>query len=117
MYMKTPPAVLIFSAVDGTGGAGAFADNRAIAAAGCIPLSIITAVTAQNLDGVLACWRLPPQKIRAQFAALKNAPIRAVKIGVLHAAEAAAECIDSLGGKIPVVWDPVLAPTFGAPFA
>lgn len=119
--MKNPPAVLIFSAFDGTGGAGALADGRAVLSAGGLPLSVLTAATAQNLDGVLDFWRMPAQRVRAQFLALKNAPVRAVKIGVLGAPSAAAECLDLLaeaaGKEIPSVWDPVLSPTFGAPFA
>ena len=114
--MKTPPLVLIFSALDGTGGAGIVADCRAVTAAGALPLVISTGIAAQNLDGVLQFWRTPSSQIRGQFAALKNAPVAAVKIGVVGEVAPVVECVRDLG-DVPVIWDPVLSPTFGAPFA
>lgn len=114
--MKTPPLVLIFAAVDGTGGAGVLADCRAIRAAGCLPLAVVTAVTAQNLNGVRQCWNTPPARIRAQFAALQQANIKAVKIGVVGSIAGLVAALDALG-DIPTVWDPVLTPTAGAIFA
>ena len=114
--MKTPPLVLIFSALDGTGGAGIVADCRAVVAAGAMPLVISTGIAAQNLDGVLQFWRAPSSQIRGQFAALKSASIAAVKIGVVGEVAPVVECVRNLG-NVPVIWDPVLAPTFGAPFA
>ena len=112
---QTPPIVLIFSALDGTGGAGIIADCRAVSAAGALPLVVCTGETAQNLDGVLQFWPSPPARVRAQFAALKNAEIAACKIGV--AGVAAAAVADCLPSGVPTVWDPVLSPTGGAPFA
>ena len=114
--MKTPPIVLIFAATDGTGGAGVLADCRTAAVAGTQPLAIITGITAQNLDGVVNFWRTPAAQVRAQFAALYKAPIAAVKIGVVgDAAATIAACLQQLG-DIPIVWDPILSPTDGAPF-
>ena len=115
--MKTPPIVLVFAAVDGTGGAGVIADSRAIRNASGLPLVVVTAVTAQNLAGLRQCWNLPPARVRSQFAALQPAPICAVKIGVVgNATAVVAAALDALG-DIPKVWDPVLAPTAGAAFA
>lgn len=113
--MKTPPIVLIFSALDGTGGAGVIADCRAIVAAGALPLAIATGITAQNLDGVVQFWPLPSLQVRAQFAALQNAQIAACKIGVVGKSAAAIAAM--LPSGVPVVWDPVLSPTGGVPFA
>lgn len=113
--MKTPPIVLVFSALDGTGGAGIVADCRAVSAAGALPLSVATGITAQNLDGVRQFWTIPPLRVRAQFAALQNAEIAACKIGVIGLA--AAVVAESIPSAAAVVWDPVLSPTFGAPFA
>ncbi len=114
--MKAPPVVLIFSAFDGTGGAGLLADCRAAAAAGGLPLAVAAALTAQNLDGVSARWNVPPARVLAQFAALRAKPL-AVKIGVIGNPAAVVACLESLDGNIPAVWDPVLTPTGGAPFA
>ena len=115
-----PPLVLVFAATDGTGGAGIIADCRAIEAAGAIPLAVVTAITAQNLNGVLSYQTISPRYVREQFAALKKANIAAVKIGVVGvAARVIAECLDELTKltKLPIVLDPVLSPTSGSAFA
>src|SRR3981189_3330827 len=46
-----PPIVLAFSAADPTGGAGVQADLLTLAAMGCHPLSVITAITVQDTAG------------------------------------------------------------------
>ena len=109
------PIVKVYAAIDGGGGAGLLADCRTLTAAGCLPLAITTAVTAQNLNGVAACWNLPPARVRAQAAALTAAPA-AIKIGVVGAAAAAVATCIRQPPTAPVVWDPVLAPTAGAAF-
>ncbi|HEV7477572.1 MAG TPA: bifunctional hydroxymethylpyrimidine kinase/phosphomethylpyrimidine kinase, partial [Burkholderiales bacterium] len=47
-----PPMVLTFAASDPTGGAGVQADLLTIAALGCHPLSVVTALTVQDTHGV-----------------------------------------------------------------
>ena len=49
------PAVAIFAATDGTGGAGLFADIAAVRNAGCRAVAITTAVTAQICTPFPAC--------------------------------------------------------------
>ena len=110
-------AVLIFAGGDGTGGAGVIADCRAVEQGGGEALAVWTALTAQNLDGVLHYWPVSADMIRRQFSALAAADIGAVKIGASGDDVAVvAECVDKLGGA-KVVWDTVLAPTGGEPFA
>ena len=110
-------AVLIFAGGDGTGGAGVIADCRAVEQGGRKALAVWTALTAQNLDGVLHYWPVSADMIRRQFSALAAADIGAVKIGAVGDDVAVvAECIDKLGDA-KVVWDTVLAPTGGEPFA
>lgn len=112
---NTRPIVQVYAAIDGGGGAGLLADCRTLTAAGCLPLAVTTAVTAQNLNGVSACWNLSPSRVRAQAAALTAAP-KAIKIGVVGAAAAAVAACVKQHPTVPVVWDPVLAPTAGAAF-
>lgn len=113
-----PPLLAVFAAMDGSGGAGVLADCRAAAAAQCLPLVVTTAITAQNLDGVAACWHLPAARVRAQFDALPADHLAAAKLGVAGSAAAIAVVAACLRGRrLPVVWDPVLAPTAGAAFA
>ena len=113
---SSPPLVAVFAAFDGSGGAGVLADCRAFAANHCLPLTALTAITAQNLNSVTACWALPPARVRAQFkATIASATLAAVKIGVVGSAAATiGNCIRKT--QAPVVWDPVLAPTAGETF-
>ena len=108
---------MIFAGGDGTGGAGVIADCRAVEQGGGEALAVWTALTAQNLDGVLHYWPVSAAMIRRQFSALAAADIGAVKIGAVGDDVAVvAECIDKLDGA-KVVWDTVLTPTGGEPFA
>ena len=109
------PPVAVFAGFDGSGGAGVIADCRALTAAGCLPIAFLTAVTAQNLDSVQACWPLTDKQVRTQTAAYSSLRPAAVKIGVTGDNTAAIAAW--LRRKAaPVVWDPVLAPTRGAAF-
>ena len=111
------PAVLVFSATDGSGGAGMLADCRVLRAEGCLPLAVVTAITAQNLNGVGDCWEVPSRQIARQFELLSGAPLAAVKIGVVGGGAAVVgRCLSSLP-TATVVLDPVLAPTRGVSFA
>ena len=93
------------------------ADCRAVEQGEGKALAVWTALTAQNLDGVLHYWPVSADMIRRQFSALVAADIGAVKIGAVgNDVAVVAECIDKLGGT-KVVWDTVLAPTGGEPFA
>lgn len=119
---RSPPAAFIFSSFDGSGGAGVIADCRAVSACGALPLAVLCGIAPQNLDGVREFWRMPGARVRSQFDAIKTAPARAVKVGVIgSAASVVADCIRELQGRggepTPVVWDPVMSPTGGEPFA
>jgi hydroxymethylpyrimidine/phosphomethylpyrimidine kinase len=106
------PAVLSFAASDPTGGAGLQADLLALASLGCHPLSVVTAVTAQDTRGVEGVLALEPAWIARQArVVLADIAVAAFKIGVLGSArnvEAVAEVLAANAG-VPVVLDPVLA--------
>ena len=119
--MSSPrPAVLAFSASDPTGGAGMQADILAIASLGCHPLSVLTAITAQDTRGVEGVLALEPEWIARQACALlAEMPVAAFKIGVLGSARNAAAVAAILAEhpRTPVVLDPVLASGRGDPLA
>lgn len=107
-----PPAVLAFSASDPTGGAGIQADLLTIASLGCHPLSVLTALTAQDTRGVDAFDAVEPAWITRQARrVLDDIPVAAFKIGMLGSARNAEAVAAILAGhpRIPVVLDPVLA--------
>src|SRR5436309_3524126 len=60
MSFAPPAAVLSFAASDPTGGAGLQADLLTIAALGCHPLSVVTALTVQDTRGVARVMAIEP---------------------------------------------------------
>ncbi len=112
------PCVLSIAGSDSGGGAGIQADLKAFAACGVHGMTAITAITAQNTEGVTAVHTIPPEIIRAQVRAVaQDIGVDAVKIGMLGTAgtiEAVAGALDELQPATPVVLDPVLVAESGA---
>ena len=110
------PVALTVAGSDSGGGAGIQADLRTFNAFGVYGCSVITAVTAQNPDGVRRIDAVPAEGVHAQLeAVLPRLAVRAVKIGMLGNAENVHVTAGALKGtKLPVVVDPVLVSTSGA---
>jgi hydroxymethylpyrimidine/phosphomethylpyrimidine kinase len=107
-----PPLVLSFAATDPTGGAGLQADVLTLAALGCHPLSVATAVTVQDTHGVARVAPLDAALVAEQAARLlAELAVAAFKIGVVASAENARAIAAQLARqpRVPVVLDPVLA--------
>src|SRR5947207_7906285 len=87
-----PPSVLSFAASDPTGGAGVQADLLTLAALGCHPLSVVTALTVQDTHGVQAMLTMDAQWVARQArGVLADIRIAACKLGVVGSAEKARE--------------------------
>ncbi len=101
---------------DSSGGAGIQADLKTFAALGVYGASVITALTAQNTQGVRAIHDVPPDFIRAQIdAVFSDLDIGAVKIGMLSQAatiEVVAQGLAAHHAK-NIVLDPVMVATSG----
>ena len=113
-----PHYVVTISGSDSSGGAGMQTDNRAILAAGAFPLNVITAVTLQTPDGVIAVRCLPATFVREQLQTLLQAyPVAAIKSGMLGNVAITRQVADVLSyfPQIPYVLDPVLCATSGHP--
>ncbi|NML62490.1 hydroxymethylpyrimidine/phosphomethylpyrimidine kinase [Massilia sp. RP-1-19] len=120
----TRPAVLVFSGLDPSGGAGVAADVQAIAAQGAHALPVVTALTVQDhnwvydVEPVDAC--LLTRQARVLAAACR---IKAIKVGIpgnRANAEAIASFILRLREDhpaLPMVLDPVLASGNGDPLS
>ncbi len=109
---STPPIVLAFAASDPTGGAGLQADVLTIAAMGCHPLSVLTAVTVQDTSGVESLQAIDPRWVDDQARRLlAEIRVDAFKLGVLGSARNVAAIASVLADhpEVPVVFDPVLA--------
>ncbi len=117
---KSPPIVLAFAASDPTGGAGLQADVLTLAARGCHPLSVVTALTVQDTRGVEALHAVEPAQVAAQARCLlEDFKVAAFKLGVVGSAAnagAIASILKAQRGQ-PVVVDPVLASGRGDPLS
>ncbi len=107
---------LTIAGSDSGGGAGLQADIKSFQANGVYAMSVVTAVTAQNTQGVSAAFDLPKEMISAQIDAVaEDFQIHAVKTGMLSSeaiVNAVADGIErhQLG---PIVVDPVMVATSG----
>src|SRR3989440_9104755 len=101
---------------DSGGGAGIQADLKTFAALGVYGASVVTAITAQNTQGVSAIHDVPPHIIAAQIdAVFADLAVAAVKIGMLSAPLAIGAVAAGLERwrQTHVVLDPVMIATSG----
>ncbi|PWE00110.1 bifunctional hydroxymethylpyrimidine kinase/phosphomethylpyrimidine kinase [Marinilabilia rubra] len=114
--MKKYNTTLTIAGSDSGGGAGIQADLKTFSACGCYGMSVITAITAQNTQGVSDIYPVQISTIDKQLdAVLSDIGADAVKIGMLHSSEVinlVAEKIKEYNIKNLVI-DPVMAATSG----
>jgi len=112
-----PPSVLSIAGSDPSGGAGIQADLKTFAAHGVYGMAVITALTAQNTRAVAGVAAVDPDFVRLQLrTVLSDIRPDAVKIGMVGSAGIADAVADGLDGYDgPVVLDPVMVATSGAP--
>ncbi|MCX6500410.1 MAG: bifunctional hydroxymethylpyrimidine kinase/phosphomethylpyrimidine kinase [Arthrobacter sp.] len=110
------PRVLAIAGSDPSGGAGIQADLKSIAANGGYGMAAITALTAQNTQGVRAVHVPPASFLTAQLDAISDdITIDAVKIGMLGDAaviDAVRAWLEKVRPAV-VVLDPVMVATSG----
>lgn len=110
--------VLTIAGSDSGGGAGIQADLKTFQELAVFGMSVITAVTAQNTQGVQGVYPLPVDGVVQQLDSIaSDLPPQAVKTGMLFSAEiitAVAERIARYGWSNLVV-DPVMVAKGGAP--
>lgn len=108
--------VLTIAGSDSGGGAGIQADIKTITACGMYAMSAVTALTAQNTEGVYGILQTPADFIVRQLECIfTDIYPDAVKIGMLGntaAAEATADTLSRFGAR-NVVIDPVMVSTSG----
>ena len=107
---------LTIAGSDSSGGAGIQADLKTFAALGVYGASVVTALTAQNTQGVSAIYDVPPGFVDAQIdAVFSDLAIGAVKIGMLFrpaTVKAVAEGLARHRART-VVLDPVMIASSG----
>jgi hydroxymethylpyrimidine/phosphomethylpyrimidine kinase len=122
--MTSIPRILIIAGSDSGGGAGIQADIKTVTMLGGHAMTAVTAITAQNTLGVTAVHPVPAEMILAQIDAVAgDIGVDAVKIGMIggaFAAEQVAQRLEQLKQDqpgLPIVFDPVMVATSGAPLA
>jgi hydroxymethylpyrimidine kinase/phosphomethylpyrimidine kinase len=112
--MKT---VLIIAGSDPGAGAGLQQDLKVTTLLGAYGLTVVTALTVQNSQGVRAVHPVAPEVVAAQLdAVLSDFPVAAVKVGMLATPALVRTVAERLQGlDAPLVLDPVLAAGGGFP--
>ncbi len=104
--------VLIVAGSDSGGGAGIQADIKTVTALGGYAMTAVTALTAQNTEGVFAIHDIPPAFVAQQMKlVLSDIGADCIKVGMLHRPDiiaAVAEVLDAEVPGVPVVVDPVM---------
>jgi hydroxymethylpyrimidine/phosphomethylpyrimidine kinase len=111
------PAVLTIAGSDSGGGAGLQADLKVFHTMSCFGTSVVTCVTAQNPDSVLAVESMPVAIVVEQLKAIFDGfPIVAAKTGMLFSAEIIEVVAEAVAERRleKLVVDPVMIATSGA---
>jgi hydroxymethylpyrimidine/phosphomethylpyrimidine kinase len=112
----TTPIALTIAGSDSSGGAGIQADLKTFAALGVYGASVITALTAQNTQGVSGIHQVPAEFVIAQIdAVFFDLAVGAVKIGMVAHPPVIDAIVAGLQRWSPkhVVLDPVMVATSG----
>jgi hydroxymethylpyrimidine/phosphomethylpyrimidine kinase len=114
--MSRPPVALTIAGSDPSGGAGIQADLKTFSALGVYGTTVITALTAQNTQGVFGVHVVPAEFVTRQLETLvADVRLDTIKIGML----ANADIVTAVGDFLRrhphehVVLDPVIVATSG----
>ena len=110
------PNVLSIAGSDPSGGAGIQADLKTFAALGCYGMTAVTALTAQNTQGVASVHVPPADFVALQIATIfADIEVAAIKIGLLPSVAIVEAVAGELAKRqgIPIILDPVLVATSG----
>ena len=112
---KSYPTVLSIAGSDSGGGAGIQADLKTFSSLGVYGATAITAITAQNTQGVHSQFALPSQRVYDQIiAVMEDIHPSVIKIGMLSNLQVATAVADALERySIPIILDPVMVSSSG----
>lgn len=112
---KTYPIVLSIAGSDSSGGAGIQADLKTFSALGVYGATAITAITAQNTQGVKSQFALSPQMVYEQIiAVIDDLCPTVVKIGMLSNVDIVHAVADALSKySLSIILDPVMVSSSG----
>ncbi|MBR4045323.1 MAG: bifunctional hydroxymethylpyrimidine kinase/phosphomethylpyrimidine kinase [Alistipes sp.] len=109
------PVVLSIAGSDSSGGAGIQADLKTLSSLGVYGATAITAITAQNTEGVHSQLAIPAQMVYDQIVAvIEDIHPAVIKIGMLSNVEVANVVADALTRyALPIILDPVMVSSSG----
>ncbi len=116
---STPPVIISLAGSDSLAGAGIQADLKTAHSLNVYCATVLTAITAQNSQGVHGVQTITPELIIAQLDALKadlGSRISAIKIGMLGDAQTTttvAHYLQTHFANTPIVLDTVMKATSG----
>lgn len=112
---KFYPTVLSIAGSDSGGGAGIQADLKTFSSLGVYGATAITAITAQNTQGVHSQFAIPPQMVYDQIiAVMEDIHPSVIKIGMLSNVQVATAVAEALKRySIPIILDPVMVSSSG----
>jgi hydroxymethylpyrimidine/phosphomethylpyrimidine kinase len=111
MTSQTPPTVLTFAGSDPSSGAGLQADILTFASIGCMPLSVVTAITVQDTVGVGGVLAMDADWVNDQARTiLEDIQVSAFKLGLLGSVENITVIAEIMADypDIPLLIDPIL---------
>jgi len=104
--------VLICAGSDSGGGAGIQADIKTVTALGGFATTAITALTAQNTEGVFSMHEIPIKFLTEQIrVVLRDLGADSIKTGMLHSVDVIQSIIETIESEAPdkyLVVDPVM---------
>jgi hydroxymethylpyrimidine/phosphomethylpyrimidine kinase len=110
--------VLVVAGSDSGGGAGIQADIKSVTALGGFAMTAVTALTAQNTEGVFGVSEVAPDFVAKQIElTLTDIGADCIKTGMLHSAamiDAVMDAIERHAPGTPLVADPVMVAKGGA---
>ena len=113
--MSSIPCACTIAGSDSGGGAGIQADLKTFSAIGVWGTTVISAITAQNTQGVLGVTLVPEEMVALQLdAVLDDFDVRAFKTGMLGTAGIIRVVDRHLPPRCPLVVDPVMVATSGS---
>jgi len=110
------PRVLIIAGSDSGGGAGIQGDLKTVTMLGGYAATAITALTAQNTNGVFGIHAVPDDFIAQQIdLVLSDIGADCIKTGMLHSASVIDVIVNHVPKGIPLVVDTVMVAKGGSP--
>lgn len=112
---KSYPIALSIAGSDSSGGAGIQADLKTFSSLGVYGTTAITAITAQNTQGVHSQLAIAPQMVYDQIiAVMEDLNPSVIKIGMLSNSEIVCAVAEALSQyQLPIILDPVIVSSSG----